>query len=135
MDRFTKKAIVTGLVLLIIGIVLGAFGAHGLKGKVSPEKIASFEVGVRYQLIHALGFLALALLKPHFQSSMKAVYTLLLLGVLLFSGSIYGLTMQELAGLDFGKVFGPMTPVGGLLLILGWGVLLFKVLKTPVAGK
>jgi len=134
-DRFTKKAIVTGLVLLIIGIVLGAFGAHGLKGKVSPEKIASFEVGVRYQLIHALGFLALAALKPFFQFSLKAVYTLILLGVLLFSGSIYGLTLQELAGLHLGKVFGPMTPFGGLLLIIGWTVLLVKVARVPVGGK
>jgi uncharacterized membrane protein YgdD (TMEM256/DUF423 family) len=134
-DRFTKKAIVTGLVLLIIGIILGAFGAHGLKGKVSPEKIASFEVGVRYQLIHALGFLTLAFLKPYFQFSLKAVYALLLLGVILFSGSIYGLTLQEFAGMNLGKIFGPMTPLGGLLLIIGWTVLLLKVLKSPVAGK
>jgi uncharacterized membrane protein YgdD (TMEM256/DUF423 family) len=134
-DRFTKKAIVTGLVLLIVGIILGAFGAHGLKGKVSPEKIASFEVGVRYQLIHALGFLALAFGKPYFQFSLKAVYTLLLLGVILFAGSIYGLTLQGLAGMNLGKVFGPMTPLGGLLLIIGWTVLLLKVVRTPIAGK
>jgi len=129
MEKNTRQIIITAIILMVLGIILGAFGAHGLKGKVSPEKIASFETGVRYQMLNALGLLAIAALKPVFHFPLRTVFVLILCGVVLFSGSIYGLTFQEMAGMDLGKVLGPVTPLGGLLMIAGWMVLLIRVIR------
>lgn len=128
MEKNTKQIVVTALLLMILGIILGAFGAHGLEGKVSLEKIASFEVGVRYQMLNAIGLLALAALTPIFNFNLKSVFWCILLGVILFSGSIYGLTFQE-KGAGLAKILGPVTPLGGLLMIVGWCIALLKVLK------
>ena len=114
---------------MITGIILGAFGAHGLEDKVTPEKIASYEVGVRYQIISALGLLALAALKPVFNFSLKSTFVCMLLGVVLFSGSIYGLTFQE-KGSSIAKILGPITPIGGLLIIISWTMVLLKFIRT-----
>ena len=133
MEKQTRQILITALVLLILGIILGAFGAHGLKGKVSPEKIASFETGVRYQMLNALGLLALAGLNRVIDFPLKAVIIFLTTGIILFSGSIYGLTLQEIMGWNFSKILGPITPIGGLLMIIGWTILLVKVLKMQKA--
>ncbi|MCO6437348.1 MAG: DUF423 domain-containing protein [Phycisphaerae bacterium] len=96
-------------------VALGAFGAHGLKGRLSTEQLTTFEVGVRYQMYHALGLFAVAWMMtraPSWATTASAV--LLVVGVVLFSGSLYGLT---LAGW---KWLGPVTPLGGLSMILGW---------------
>lgn len=126
-----RKWIITGLVLLITGIILGAFGAHALKNIIhDQERLASFETGVRYQLIHGVAFLSLPFIAKFFQLDTKWVYRLLLLGVVFFSVSIYGLTMRDVWALGgLAKVFGPITPVGGLLLIIGWGILLLQVIR------
>jgi uncharacterized membrane protein YgdD (TMEM256/DUF423 family) len=126
-----RKWIITGLVLLITGIILGAFGAHALKNIIhDQERLASFETGVRYQLIHGVAFLSLPSIAKQFQLDTKWVYRLLLLGVVFFSVSIYGLTMRDVWSLGgLAKVFGPITPVGGLLLIIGWGILLLQVIR------
>lgn len=133
MNKEVKRITITALVLLILGIILGAFGAHGLKGKVSVEKIASFEVGVRYQMINAIALLALASLRMKISGSLRVAFLLVLLGVILFSGSIYGLTFQpNPSGIT--KVLGPITPLGGLLMIIGWIVVLWRVMKTSEAS-
>lgn len=133
MEKQTRQIIITALFLMILGIILGAFGAHGLEGKVSPEKIASYEVGVRYQMLNALGLLIFAALKPVFNFSLKPAFFCILLGIILFSGSIYGLTFQE-KGAPLAKVLGPVTPLGGLLMIIGWTIVLLKVIRTPKTG-
>lgn len=133
MNKEVKRIAITALVLLILGIILGAFGAHGLKGKVSVEKIASFEVGVRYQMINAIALLALASLRVKISGSLRVAFLLVLLGVILFSGSIYGLTFQpNPSGIT--KVLGPITPLGGLLMIIGWIVVLWRVMKTSAVS-
>ncbi len=133
MNKEVKRIAITALVLLILGIILGAFGAHGLKGKVSVEKIASFEVGVRYQMINAIALLALASLRMKISGSLRVAFLLVLLGVILFSGSIYGLTFQpNPSGIT--KVLGPITPLGGLLMIIGWIVVLWRVMKTSAVS-
>lgn len=133
MNKDVKRIAITALVLLILGIILGAFGAHGLKGKVSVEKIASFEVGVRYQMINAIALLALASLRVKISGSLRVAFLLVLLGVILFSGSIYGLTFQpNPSGIT--KVLGPITPLGGLLMIIGWILVLWRVMKTSEAS-
>lgn len=131
MEKQTKNTLIIGLILLISGIVLGAFGAHGLKGIVSSEKIISFETGVRYQMLNALGLLTLAALKPQLNFSIKNAVIFILLGIICFSCSIYGLTFL-LKGDTLGKVLGPITPIGGLLMIVGWTLVLIKILKIQV---
>lgn len=126
-----RKWIITGLLLILTGITLGAFGAHALKDIIhDQERLASFETGVRYQLIHGVAFLSLPFIARHFELDTKWVYRLLLIGILFFSVSIYFLTMRDVWSLgSVAKVFGPITPVGGLLLITGWGILLLKVIR------
>lgn len=100
------------------GVALGAFAAHGLKQRLSAEYLAVFQTGVHYQMIHALALLALALLAPHLSGRLLPVAGLLfVLGILLFSGSLYLLTLTGIGRL------GIITPVGGLAFLAGWGCL------------
>jgi uncharacterized membrane protein YgdD (TMEM256/DUF423 family) len=131
LEKQTKNTLIIALILLITGIILGAFGAHGLKDLVSAEKIALFEVGVRYQMLNALGLLALAALKPQLNFSIRNSVIFILIGVICFSLSIYGLTFL-LKGDSLGKVLGPITPIGGLLMIVGWSLVLIKIFKIQV---
>jgi uncharacterized membrane protein YgdD (TMEM256/DUF423 family) len=123
-----KKILSTGAILGMIAIILGAFGAHALKKVLSIEQLSTFETGVRYQMYHALFLLFLGLLKDVPQKTKKAIYFLVLFGVILFSGSIYLLATNDLTSFDF-KIIGFVTPIGGLLLILGWGVLLLNIMN------
>lgn len=125
-----KRWIATGLVLMIFGIILGAFGAHSVKTLVSDEKLlVAFETAVRYQLIHALAFLIIPFILKYFQLISKTAYWLLLIGVILFSGSIYLLVVRDIEAAEWLRFAGPVTPIGGLLLIAGWIVLLVKVVR------
>jgi uncharacterized membrane protein YgdD (TMEM256/DUF423 family) len=111
-----------GAVLGGLGVILGAFGAHALKATLSADKHAIFEVGVRYQLVHALALLAVGLLLRTTDGAwLRAAGPLFLGGVVLFSGSLYGLALGGPSWL------GPVTPIGGLLLIAGWIVLALGV--------
>lgn len=123
-----KKILSTGAILGMIAIILGAFGAHALKKVLSIEQLSTFETGVRYQMYHALFLLFLGLLKDVPQKTKKAIYFLVLFGVILFSGSIYLLATNDLTTFDF-KIIGFVTPIGGLLLILGWSVLLMNIMN------
>lgn len=123
-----KKIAVTATLLVVLGIVLGAFGAHGLKEVVSSEKVASFEVGVRYQIYHGLALLIIAFNAERFEGGLKLFYGFILAGVLLFSVSIYLLAINDLVTVNL-RFLGPVTPIGGVLMIMGWGVLLRKFLK------
>ena len=124
MDR---KIISTGAVLGMIAIILGAFGAHALKKVLSMEELSTFETGVRYQMYHALFLIFIGIINELSQKTKKIIYNLVVFGVLLFSGSIFVLATNSLTSFDF-KVIGFITPIGGLLLILAWGVLLFHTL-------
>ncbi|ROQ28549.1 DUF423 domain-containing protein [Gallaecimonas pentaromativorans] len=109
------------------GVAMGAFAAHGLKKVLSAEMLAVMETGVRYQLIHALAMMGLVVLAGRMTSPwLSAAGWLMAAGVLLFSGSLY------LLGLTGIKFFGPITPLGGLCLILGWLALLVAALKENV---
>ena len=124
----TKKLITVGALFGMIAIVLGAFGAHALKKVLLPEELITFETGVRYQMYHALFLVLIALLTDLSEKTKKTIYYLVVLGVVLFSGSIYLLATNRLTSFDF-KVISFVTPIGGLLLILAWGVLLFNFQK------
>ena len=126
-----KKIISTGAILGMIAIILGAFGAHALKKVLSMEELSTFETGVRYQMYHALFLIFIGIINELSQKTKKIIYNLVVFGVLLFSGSIYVLATNSLTSFDF-KTIGFITPIGGLLLILAWGVLLFHTLMKKV---
>lgn len=112
-------ALSIGALLGMFGVILGAFGSHGLEGSVSAEQIDTFETGVRYHMLHALVLVALGLAARNHPGGLTAVFTA---GVLLFSGSIYALVLVDWSGLETLKtIVAISTPVGGSLLILGWG--------------
>ncbi|MEE9099717.1 DUF423 domain-containing protein [Pseudomonas nitroreducens] len=100
------------------GVALGAFAAHGLKSRLTPEYLAVFQTGVHYQMLHALALLGVALLSVQVGGALvKWAGWAFAVGILLFSGSLYLLT---LAGLSVGIV----TPIGGLFFLIGWALLL-----------
>jgi uncharacterized membrane protein YgdD (TMEM256/DUF423 family) len=123
-----KKIISTGAFFGILAIILGAFGAHALKKVLSLEQLSTFETGVRYQMYQALFLLFIGIMTDLSQKTKKIIYNLVLFGVILFSGSIYLLATNTLTSFDF-KVIGFVTPIGGLLLILAWGVLFLNIIK------
>jgi uncharacterized membrane protein YgdD (TMEM256/DUF423 family) len=121
--RMQRKLILAATILGSTSIVLGAFGAHALKKVMTTDMLQTFEVGVRYQMYHALFLFLVAVLvqiNDHFK---KIILTTTTLGVLFFSGSIYLLSTNELTSVDF-SFLGPITPIGGLLLMVSW-VLVF----------
>lgn len=123
-----KTIFSTGIIFGVLAVVFGAFGAHGLESLIDAGAIDTFETGVRYQMYHA--FLLLILANTSFvnERDKKTVFYLIILGVMLFSFSIYLLATNDLTGFDFKKI-AVLTPIGGVLLILGWiliGIRSFK---------
>ncbi|WP_422857872.1 DUF423 domain-containing protein [Flagellimonas sp. S174] len=114
-----RTFLITGVVLGLIGILLGAFGAHGLERITDYEGLDSFETGVRYQMYHAFFFLFLGVWDRLSGKSAVILYRLTLTGVILFSASIYVLVIGKALSFDL-KYLGPVTPVGGILLIFSW---------------
>ena len=116
---------------MVIAIALGAMGAHYLKENLElpADKLDSWKTGVFYQITHSLSIFILLLLATTFKiHKLGAVINIFILGMLLFSGSIYLLTLNYVWQIDALKLLGPITPIGGLLFIAGW-VLLFMRLK------
>lgn len=114
-----KNALVIVGILGILGVALGALGAHALKKILTAEQVTSFQTGVRYHLVHTVVLLALTLFKPN--KWITRAFGFFLLGILFFSFSIYLLNLRHVWGLDFLTFLGPITPIGGLLLMIGWG--------------
>ena len=122
-----KTILATGLVFGALAVVLGAFGAHGLKKMLGPEEINTFETGVKYQMYHALFLILLSMVTLASEGTKKVVFYLTVIGMVLFSFSIYFLATNSLTSFDFRKI-GFITPIGGTLLIAAWGYLLFGIL-------
>ena len=128
-----RTILLVGTAMGMLAIVLGAFAAHGLEKLVDAQAIDTFETGVKYQMYHALFLLFLGIWDGLPSKTKKIVFTLILLGVVLFSFSIYLLALNSLTSFDF-KIIGFLTPIGGVLMILGWVVLAYKILKTKKKG-
>lgn len=122
----SQKIILTALILGALAIVLGAFGAHGLKKFLTTEQLISFETGVRYQMYHAFFLLFVGMTTFATDAQKKVVFILTILGVLFFSGSIYLLNTASYSGINK-KILGPITPIGGILLIFSWIYLFYCV--------
>jgi len=123
-----KKILILGSIFGLFAVIIGAFAAHGLKSKISVEALHSFETGVRYQMYHAILLLIVGNLTVLTAKAKKIMFYLLLKGVVIFSGSIYALATNELTAFNF-KVIGFITPLGGLLLISAWLVMLINIVK------
>ncbi|WP_430399886.1 DUF423 domain-containing protein [Flavobacterium sp.] len=119
-----KKLILVGALLGVITIVLGAFGAHALKKVLTESQLSTFEVGVKYQMYHALFLLFIANLNFITQKEKTIIMCLVLVGVILFSGSIFLLSTSTVTKIKT-SFLGPLTPVGGLFLIASWVYLFY----------
>jgi len=109
----------TATFLGMTAIILGAFGAHALKQLLNTEQLNTFETGVKYQMYHALFLLFVGLSQNISQQAKKMIFGFVMFGVIFFSGSIYLLATNDHLPFDARK-FGFITPIGGLLLIVGW---------------
>ena len=111
-----KTFIVIGAAAMALGVILGAFGAHGLKARISPEMLAIYHTGVEYHFYNALGLLLVGLIGLHFPQAggLKTGGWLLTGGILIFSGSLYVLAVTGIRWL------GAITPIGGVSFIAGW---------------
>lgn len=118
MPPMDRTFVLIGALAGVIGVALGAFGAHGLRGRLSPEMLAVFETGVRYQMYHALALLALGALGPTMAGRLATIagwaFTA---GIVIFSGSLYLLALTDV------RILGAITPLGGVAFLVGWACL------------
>lgn len=129
-----KKLLIAGCSFALIAVVLGALGAHALEKYITVDQLKSFETGVRYQMYHALALLIVATLPMISSKTKKVVFYLFTIGVILFSLSIYLLSTASMWNMNF-SILGPVTPVGGLLLISGWSFLLWKIISNNFVNR
>ncbi|HEY1235685.1 MAG TPA: DUF423 domain-containing protein [Candidatus Binatia bacterium] len=119
MERFF---FLSGAIAALIGVALGAFGAHSLRTKLSPEMLNIFEVGVRYQMYHAFGLLAVAWAMVRWpEANLNPAGWAFIVGIIIFSGSLYLLSTTD------ARWLGAITPIGGLAFLLGWAVLVWSI--------
>lgn len=116
-----KKFLTIACLLGILGIVFGAFGAHGIKGKIAPERYANYRVGIEYLFFHLAPLLYLS--HQNLSKRLNLAGWFFVLGIILFTGSNLLMTTQELHHINF-KFIWPTTPIGGVLMMLGWTILL-----------
>lgn len=126
-----SKYIAIAAILGGLAVIFGAFGAHGLESITTEEKILhGFQTGVQYQMYHALALLIVALLYDKLSAHwVKLAGSCFIIGVILFSGSLYLLTFLSIRESNVVKFVGPVTPVGGLFFIAGWLCLLIAAIK------
>ena len=126
-----KRLIIIGSLLSAIAVMLGAFGAHALKSVLSITELQTYETGVRYQFIHSIGIILIAILY-HIQPSKLLLRAgmFLYLGILFFSFSLYLLALKEVLGISSWTFLGPITPIGGVFFITGWVLTAWSFLST-----
>lgn len=125
--------LIFGGVLCLLAVALGAFGAHILKDRISPYEMDIFNKAVFYQVFHALAMILFQVLeKGGEHRPLKMASALIGSGILLFSGSLYFLSLSTFLQIPFGKVLGPVTPIGGLCFMAGWIIFVFRIRKISV---
>lgn len=126
-----KRAMTAGALFAALAVIFGAFGAHTLKEtfQMPQDQLAIFDTGVRYQFYHSLALLITGIAFSSFPArQLKLTTTFFITGIILFSGSLYAMTILRLSGMSLGPV-GVITPIGGLFFILGWIFLLSGIIK------
>jgi uncharacterized membrane protein YgdD (TMEM256/DUF423 family) len=122
----TKNFLQLAFVFALTAVVLGAFGAHALKAKLTAYQLGIFDTGVRYQFYHAFALMITYLLRGQLpERYLRWAALCFCIGIVLFSGSLYVLACSDWIGLANKSIVGPMTPIGGVFFILGWGLLLW----------
>lgn len=126
-----KTMLLAGSLVAGVGVVLGAFGAHKLKQLVPPESVQTFQTGVQYQMYHAFALLVVGLLWERLGASGQLAWSgwSFLIGILLFSGSLYALVLLKATNKVGLNGLGILTPIGGLFFIVGWVLLALAVWK------
>ena len=125
-----RNLLIFGCLLAAFAVILGAFGAHGLKARITPAQLQIFETGVKYQFYHTFAIIMTALLLEKFNHAFTTYAAFsFIAGILLFSGSLYLLATRTLLGIENVSLIGPMTPIGGLFFIIGWVLLAVSVFK------
>ncbi len=115
MDR---TFLLIGALAAFLGVALGAFGAHGLRGRLGPDMLAVFETGVRYQMYHALAIILTSILLARMDGWLvRTAAWCFVAGIVLFSGSLYALALSGIT------ILGAVTPLGGVALLAGWACL------------
>jgi uncharacterized membrane protein YgdD (TMEM256/DUF423 family) len=123
-----KKIVIVSVFFILLSIVFGAFGAHGLKNITDNVKaLNAFDVGSKYLTYSGLGLLILSI--NRFSFNLKWVYLPIIIGTVIFSGFLFLYSIHSL--IPALKIFARFVPVGGLLMVLGWGILILKLLKKP----
>ncbi|MCG9880566.1 MAG: DUF423 domain-containing protein [Bacteroidia bacterium] len=126
MKHTHRKFVKIGFLFAGLSVVLGAFGSHLLKKYLDEPALNTFEIGVRYQFMHALALIMLGLNHRRFnESRLSAALWLMVIGVIIFSGSLYLLSTRSIWGSDEFKFIGAITPLGGVSFILAWFILFF----------
>lgn len=120
-----KIFLFSGSAAAFLGVALGAFGAHALKSKLSAEMLAIYQTGVHYHLVHALGLILVGILAERTGNSALVSWAgwLLLAGIIIFSGSLYALSISGV------RALGAITPIGGLSFLAGWALLAVAALR------
>lgn len=122
-----RNILLAGAIFMSLTVLLGAFGAHALKNSLSPEMLAVYKTGVEYQFYHALGLLLIGLIGFQIDSKwLRWSGILLVAGIILFSGSLYALSISGI------KTLGAITPVGGLSFVAGWICLAAGITKHKI---
>ena len=121
-------AVFTGSIFMFLGVLFGALGSHALKARLTPDALQSYMIAIRYMLFHGVAILALVSLPFLDEASKGRIAFLLVAGVIVFSGSIMVLSTKAMHQLNVSWL-GPVTPLGGLLLLAGWGYLIFLLGK------
>ena len=114
-----------------LAVVFGAFGAHALKKSLNEQQLKSFETGVKYQMYHAILLLVLGFNFNLETALERYMIYCFIVGIFLFSFSIYGLSISAAKGRKI-RILGPITPLGGLLLVIGWALLLYSFIQNLV---
>ncbi len=126
-----NTTLIIGAIYGLVSVILGAFGAHAIKKVLSVDKLASFEIGVKYQMYSALFLLIVGYILKFETPSEKWISILMIAGTFIFSVSIYLLAFSEVAAIP-SKFIGPVTPLGGLLMIISWVMLIFYFVKNKI---
>lgn len=124
-----KQIIFTAAIFGAVAVVLGAFGAHGLRALITERQLEVWQTGVQYNFYHVFALLFLSTFTRFKIKLIAAAYYLFTLGIVLFSGSLYLLSCRELLSWGWLGILGPITPVGGLLFIAGWICLAIAALR------
>jgi uncharacterized membrane protein YgdD (TMEM256/DUF423 family) len=124
-----RQIILTASLLGAVAVIFGAFGAHSLKNVLSEDAMAIWTKGIEYQFYHTFALLFLSTFARFRTKLVNFSYWCFTIGIVFFSGSLYLLAAREVLQLSFLNFIGPVTPIGGLLLVAGWGLLFFAALK------